>query len=351
MACFSILWGSKWLVAGITALATLIAGLYAVTVTPIYRVDVVVGPPSEYAIQALQPSILLDHGRPDETAPVAVPYQVRSVEAQSLYTVAVAQAQSLHIQRRFWAQIHGEGNARQGDAAFDKFARSLQVVAPTSPAAFARISLATPDSEAGVALLTSYLQFVSTSASQRVVGQLDSALEASLARLAVDKTALLQQEKRNLQDELVRLKEAREMAEALGIVYTPYKQFENVRLSFLDEREYLLGTIVLNQHMAAIEARLAGSLEAFVPELRHMERWYEQMEADRQRLSKAAQDVDAMVALSLPEVSLEPISPNRPLIIVVTLCAASFGSVFIVLFRHALRQHHALRGKRLFELR
>src|SRR5690606_34308172 len=99
----------------------------------------------------------------------------------------------------------------------------LQTVAPVSSLAVARISLETPDPEAGIELLTSYLQFVSRSASQRIVGQLDSALEASLTRLAVDKAALLQQERRSLQDELVRLKEAHEMAESLGIVYTPYK--------------------------------------------------------------------------------------------------------------------------------
>src|SRR5690606_13880262 len=195
----------------------------------------------------------------------------------------------------------GPEDVETDDEAFGNFVNSLAVVVPESRSTLSRITLQTEQAAQGVEMLSSYLSFIN---SYTVTGYIDKLIityQSRLQRLAGDYESLRLQEKIKIEDELIRLEEAHAVAESLGIVSTPYEQVENVQLTILDNREYLLGTTVLSQEIKALQARQDKPLEAFVPELRQMRRWKEQMEGDLQRLRAADDDVEALVIVSPPE--------------------------------------------------
>jgi chain length determinant protein (polysaccharide antigen chain regulator) len=341
---FALIWEGKWFVIGVTVLSALVAFFVIQSMPSIYRVEVMLGGPSQYNIQILQPSALeLKNGGH---------YQVKPLNADALYATSLAHTKSLHIQKAFWEKQFGQPLVLSGpDAdtsnlgqAFREFTQNLQVTPPKASdggGSLTSLSLDTEHPEQGVELLTSYINFVDRLTIRGYVSQLEAAYETNLARLAENYQSLKEREKLKLEDELIRLNEAYQLAKALNIVLTPYDQLANVELSILDERQYLLGATALAEEINALKARQQKPLEAFVPELRGMERWQEQMESDLRRLQAAAARVNALTVVNPPESSLEPVKPNKPLIFLAVVFGAATFAVILVFIHHGVRSYRA----------
>lgn len=366
---FAIVWGGKWLIVAVVGVSALLALLAVQTMPPVYRIEAVLAGPSPYSIQVLQPSPLmagdpdqilqpstLTDGDPDQTLQPSTlmdgdPYQVGPLTVEAVYAAGLAQASSLHTKKAFWEKKIGRPlvlsdpgvDPTDDERAFREFVADLQVRPPESVkdgGALIYLSLESVHPEQGVKLLTDYAEFVDQYTVARLIDRLEGAYDASLDRLAGDYHSLTAREKLELDDELVRLREAYGVAKALGIEATPYDRIENVQLALFDNREYLLGTMVLAGEMSAVKAR-QQSLGAFVPQLRVMERWKGQMERDRRRVRAAAADVNALLVLSPPGPSLEPVKPNKLLIITAAVFGAALLGVVLVFIRHAARGYRA----------
>lgn len=352
MDLFAILWEGRWIILTLNVLA-LVAGLVVIKALPsLYRVEAALAGPSNYQLQVLQPSILAQSAAREER-PVrgadGVDYQVAAIDSLTVYVAALAEIDSLSLKRQYWLDEGREfagaefGSTGDGEG-LKAFAKSLKLAQPQTirdTSAVTHLSFLTQDPEKGTEVLARYLSFAEQQIMKRQLSQLRSALEVSVARLNEDYTSLLAQEKLRLDDELIRLREAHGVATSLGIRELASEKIENVWLTLLDNRLYLLGSAVLEEEISALEARKDKPLEAFVPRLRQMGQWREQINRDLQRLESRAVQVSPFSIIAPPEASLSPVKPNKPLLLLAVVFATFIASVFLVLFRHGWRSYKA----------
>lgn len=352
MDLFAIIWEGRWIIFAVNVIAA-IAGFVVIKALPsIYRVEAVLAGPSSYQLQVLQPSTLAQRPSTQEDDPrevYGVDYQVAAIDPLNVYVSALAAVNSLSLKRQYWLAegrefAGAEFDGEDSEEGLEAFAKSLQLTQPKtvdSTSAVAQLSFLTENPEKGVEVLNRYLAFAERQIMARQLKQLQRALQVSLARLEEDYASLVTQERQSLGDELIRLQEAHEVATALGIRELASEKIENVWLSLLDGRLYLLGSAVLEEEISALTARKDKPLEAFVPRLREMGRWREQINRDLQRLESAAAQVSPFSIVAPPEASLSPVKPNKPLLLIAVVFAAFIVSVFGVLFRHGWKSYHA----------
>ncbi len=344
MELFSVLWRGKWLITGmvfISALAALIV-LKFFTV-PYYKIDVVVDKPSSYQVQSMQPSSFAGGEQ----------YQLEKIDMDILYSRVLAQANSSYVKRLFWGKGGGSeslpasssNESRLADSAeFKKFTKRLSVAGPdikNPDDSVGHISLEYADPVAGVEKLEAFVSFINTFTINRLADQLRSGYETLIAKIEGDYQSLLVKEQQKIEDELVVLTEAMELAESLGIKDTPYELVENVELKILDDRLYLLGARVLKGEINALKARQQKPIASFVKRLRDMENWKKQLQFDLKQLDENVEKVSAFTIVTPPESSLEPVKPNKLLILVGVIFLSGMLGVIIVFIRHAMKNYQA----------
>lgn len=367
-----VLWQGKWIIIGATLAAGLLAFFALQAMPSVYRVETTLDTPSQYDIQALQPSTLVgeynvlpsilvqeyggqgrEHstGSPGEAYQIYQQYQVGPLNVESIYKTGLVHADSLYVKKAFWQQradhplteVRPGATSVENDRAFRAFANGFQVasVAGNEGTSLRRMVLETEEPAVDTKLLAEYLNFVDRHTVEQFIGQLQMAYQANLGQLMEDMEAIHERELVKLQDELVRLDEAYQLASSLGISETPYEQAQNVERLILDSRLYLLGTKALGQEISALKERQKGRLEAYAPQLRTMEHWRRQIQSDLRHLEDIGQEVSAFVVVSPPEPSLEPVRPNRSLIFVAALVGGGILGVLLVFFMHGIASYRA----------
>lgn len=340
---FAVLWRGKWLVVGVTSVVGLLAFFAIMSMPSVYRVETTLNSTSLYDIQALQPSGLHEKGGV---------YQVAPLEVETVYATGLAHADSLYVKRAFWAANTGQALTprtsdaalTENDLAFNAFAKGLKVVRPGTredDSKLSQLALETENPAEDTQLLRDYVAFVDKHTIDGFVNQLKTGYQTNLARLTEDAKTLYQRESVKLDDELIRLDEAYRLAKSLGITETPYEQVQNVELSIMDSRMYLLGATVLGEEINALKSRKDMPLGAFVPALRDMEHWKSQIESDLRKLEVADKNVRAFVMVSPPESSLGPVKPNKLLIFIASLFGAGMLGVILVFVRHGIKSYQS----------
>ncbi len=337
----AVLWSGKWIILGIILVSGILGFIVIKRMSSIYSIDAILDQTSSYRLERIQPSNLEG----------GIHYKVQEIAPNTIYSTSLAYANSLYVKRLFWEDLTGEqpslseSNLSDNDKRFKAFSNSLIVTLPEGRAPeSSTLSTLALESEMPIEateLLRSYLNFVDRQTITELTDQLRVGYTASLLRLESDYQSLLAREQQKLEDQLIRLSEAFEVAKALNIVETPYEQVENVELTILDNRLYLLGTRTLVEEINSLKARLDKPLGAFVPLLRDMEHWKEQLERDLKRLENAAELVHAFVIVSPPESSIDPVKPNKLLIFVAVLFASGILGVVIVFTREGIRSYKA----------
>ncbi|GAB1266019.1 Wzz/FepE/Etk N-terminal domain-containing protein [Aurantivibrio infirmus] len=333
----AILWRGKWIVIGVVILCATLAFI-ALKVSPsVFKVEAILDRTSDYQLQRIQPS-LLENG---------VSYQVKEIDLETVYSIALAHADSPYVTRQFWEAKYSDisdFSESERNERYKDFVDFLNVTKPDLETPIKLLSVVTLEStepKAAENLLREYLKFVDKHTVKELIEQLREAYLASLAKLESDMNSLGEREIQRLEDNLVRLNEAFDIAKSLNIVETPYEQVENVAMSILDNRQYLLGTRVLSEEISSLKTRKHKPLGAFVPLMRDMEHWKEQLERDLKRLENAAELVHAFVIVSPPESSIDPVKPNKLLIFVAVLFASGILGVVIVFTREGIRSYKA----------
>ncbi|GAB1268515.1 LPS O-antigen chain length determinant protein WzzB [Aurantivibrio infirmus] len=336
----ALLWRGKWIVVGVMLIFG-IASVWYLKITPsIYRIDAILDETSSYRLQRIQPSKLKGGEE----------YQVQPVNLEIVYSTALAHANSLYVKKLFWQQSAKERGISQPNGIeyekyFKVFSNNLSVTVPdtTIPdsSLHSFLALESKNPKESTQLLKAYLDFVDRHTIAELIDQLTAGYTTSLLKLESDYDSLIEQEKRKLADELVRLKESLEVARALNIVETPYDEVENVELGFIENRQYLLGTRVLNEEIKSISARQQKPLAAFVPLLRNMEHWKEQLENDLRRTQGAEDVVNSFVIVSPPQATLDPIKPKKLLIFIASLVVAGVLGVIIIFVREGVKSYRS----------
>ncbi len=339
---FAIIWDGKWFVFGITIIAAVIAYFVISLLPPVFLISARINENSEYEIQAIQPSSL-EKGEA---------YQIAPLSTEKLYLSVLAQVDSFYVKKTFWEYQAGESlgdfNESRGlsenQERFIKFDTGISVGIADQDEQnplLATVSLESEDPVEGMRLLNGFMSYIDQNVVAKSLGQLEAGFDAGLDRLENDYQNLKERELVKVEDKLIRLGEARDLAKSLDIVETPYDQVENVESDVLNNRLYLLGTRTLTEEIKSLKSRTEKPLQAFVPKLRSMELWKQQMERDLKQIQTNKGKIKAFVVVTPAEASFKPVKPNKMLLFVASVFAAGVLSLILVFILHGVRVYKA----------
>ncbi|MGH1472162.1 MAG: Wzz/FepE/Etk N-terminal domain-containing protein [Cellvibrionaceae bacterium] len=350
---FAVLWRGRWLVIGLVFVSAILSfAVLKFHVDSFYRADVALDKPTNYQLKRLQPSVLSGGNI----------YQLEPVDIEMLYSRALAHANSLYVKRLYWnysrsvekmEAVAGAGikesskkNTSEPNIidtnGFKNFTKSLSISAldaKNPDNTIRNISFESVDSFAAVQELSDYVLFIDKYTINQLVEQMRAGYETSITNLDRDYQSVLEEEKQKNEDSLVSLTESLGLAESLGIQETPYELVENVELKILDDRTYLLGSRVLKEEINALKARQQKTIASFVPKLRQMERWRDQLISDLEALDANAKEVNSFVVVSPAESSLDPVKPNKLMILIGVIFLSGMLGVIIVFIRHGMKSY------------
>lgn len=349
----AVLWRGKHII-----IATIVSVMVAVIIglmlqKPAYQVETIIESTSTYDIQALQPTILSGSSTDDQKN--SGRYQVQPLKHEHVNAALILHANSLHAKQLFWESklslpsSSDSINSLNSDSEFNEFFHAVKLIPPNPKnpdSTESRLTLETTKPESGTALLNDYADFLNQHVASQFIHQLKKGYDSSLMQLEADYLALQQRERQKLDDELVKLHEALTIAQSLEIVETPYTQLAGIELKVIDDRQYLLGSRVLSEEINSLMERRKSPLSALVPELRHMEYWKEIMENDVKRLDSVKQKIHIFERASPAVSSLDPIGPNKLLILLAAFICAGIIGVVLVLMLQGIRSYR-LRTQRV----
>lgn len=329
------LWGGKWWIIGSVLLTAIITFAILKVIKPVYRVSAILDATSPYQFLQVQPSKLIGGEE----------YQVASVDEVHVYHASVLFLSTQQMKFKFWKEglnidLEAEEEGSEISSSYRRFSKNLTVNGPDPKVGVTTTNISLDSSEPQEArdLISAYLNFVSQEQTKVILSQLATAYDSVVSQLNDEYTRLSAHEWQAWQDELTRLRESYSVAKSLGIVETPYEQFENVEFNVLDNRKYLLGTRALGEEIQALEKRQRSEIDSFVPRLRKLQQWIAQVNADRAKLERVGSKGMAFSVLSPSESTLDPIKPKKLLILIATTLAAGFISVFGVLIAAAFKK-------------
>lgn len=335
------LWRGKWIIGGVMLLTLIPTFIWLKFQPDIYKVEALLDSTSQYDIQSLQPSILEEGGN----------YQVQPLTPTQVYNSLITQAGSLNTQRIFWEEWSKQplsSDPRTGttdnDSAFRVFVEGFSITPPDSKTPeikLSKLAIEAEDPTAGTSMLTQYVDFLNRKVVEQYASQISMGLKTNLDQLKMDYATLSDRETRKMEDDLIQLTEALNLAKALNITETPYAQLAGIELKVVDDRQYLLGTRVITEEIKSLESRKDKPLTAFVPELREMEYWQTLMENDLARLQTSKANVRAFDLASPATSSLDPVKPNKLLIFLAAVMISGIIGVVIVFISMGIKSYQS----------
>ncbi len=344
------IWRGRVLIISVMVLSAIVAYVALMMLPSYYRIESTIDAVRAEQMRPISPAILESKAYlVTNSVNDGKEYQVQAPDEKKIYSKVLLQVPSFSILKSFWewktgkVLDFGKDIPLTDDArAFKKFYKGfvLQPSNSKTPEITARqISFEYEDQKQGVTLQKEYLDYLNKYVWMDHLSTIEAIYVENLKALAVSYESRNLIEQRKLNDEILRLRESLKIAESLNIRETPFKELENVQLRILDSRDYILGTKTLSQQLEILLARQGKSLSPFVPDLRSMEIWKEQMTADLLRFKNLDHKVNMFSVVNAPSSSLDPVKPQKTLIFIAVIILSGLFGVFFVLIRSSLKNH------------
>ncbi|KSR48696.1 MULTISPECIES: LPS O-antigen chain length determinant protein WzzB [Pseudomonas aeruginosa group] len=297
------IWSRKWLVISGAALGAVLAAAYAFFSEPVYESRVAVLPPSLSDVAGFN----IVRGKDSGLSPFTV---------SQVYSVFIRNLQSEGTQRRFFREIYlpslqqSEGSI---DVLYRAFSEDLRIVPPTKelPERYT-VVLNRHDPQEAAKWAKQYIDLAAQRSMDEMRGNAQRELEVKGRNIQQQIDTLRQVVKERRTDRIVRLKEALQVAEAVGVERPPLIGPQaDQQLSAIMEGSlmYMRGTKALRAEIGALEAR--SSDDPFIPALRGLQEQlalYESKKLNFDRVAVFRQDGSV-------EVPDEPVRPKKNFIL------------------------------------
>lgn len=321
-------WRGKWILLAAIALSLITTLIYLVVMPKQFRIS-----ERLYPIDAVQMALVA----PGNGGKV-LGYGVDIQSAEVFYRSAIDKLGSLESKQRFWLSQSGlsgddllvEGELLDGFLDFSRSVRLTVLVVGES----AVISIEGSDPVAVAHQLLGLLDYVAAKVAAESLAQLLQAIDVSIER--IDQAIFQARTKANaeINDRIVNLTEALDIATSLGIEETEFSRLANVEVALFNDRQYLLGKRALTLELRALEQRQGK--DAFVAQLRELQAAKASLLADRARISR---NMTAFRPLVYPE-SISPpllsVGSRKGLILVVSVVFGTIFGMVIVLIRYGI---------------
>jgi chain length determinant protein (polysaccharide antigen chain regulator) len=330
------LWSERYTILVVILVSTIVCFFVLKALPSYYKIEATIDGVTQEQYRSVMPSQL-------NTAE----YQVAAPDHKRNYNNVLLQIASLGSVKSFWEQRTGKllDFNQKNSTEYKNFMEFFDdLVLESGNSKFPdftprKVSILHQNSNEGVSLLTEYLLYVNDSLWRDVSAKMKQSYVANLSALNFRYETVSRAEEKKLSDELTNLKEQLKIAQSLGITDTPFKDLENVQLSVVDSRYYLLGVKALKQQIEILESRQGKSLAPFSIELRSLETQRNIISADLEKLSAFTGKIEIFSIVNKPDSSFSPVAPNKLLILVAVIFASLFLSCIFVLIRSAFRHH------------
>lgn len=315
------LWAQKWLVLSLTFLGAVLAGSYAFLSKPVYEARVAVLPPSLSDVAGFNIARSRDSGLP--------PFTVSQV-----YSVFIRNLQSEGTRRQFFREVYLpslEERVGSVDGLYRAFSDDVGVNQPTKelPERYTVVFERHDPEQA------EYIDLAAQRSMDEMRANAQRELEVKSRNIQQQIDTLRQVVKERRTDRIVRLKEALQVAEAVGVEKPPLigSQIDQ-QLSAIMEGSlmYMRGSRALRAEIEALQARTSD--DPFIPALRGLQEQlalYESKQLSFDRVAVFRQDGNV-------ETPDDPIKPRKILILALGILAGGVLGVLAALLRLLFRE-------------
>ena len=312
----------KKLILGVTATIVCIGLLYAFTTKRVYQVDTLLSPPSDKIIQTFNLNNLQNVNKNDIYSGFTKIIESRAFRNEFFNKSNVIETLSDIPESKM--------TSREINNIFEAFNDSLKVIKDTkNKENDIEITLEGTDKDKLGRWLDDFVAHANSATINQVVNKLRADVDYKIKKLTLEiknKRLFYNQIRK---DELGRLIEAYNLAKDLGIV--EYKANKNVvssknTLSIYmgDSKRYMDGTRVLQAEINALKNRKSDDIH--IEGLRNLQEQLIKLEAinvEKNNLEAATVDKKAIV-------NINPIRPNRKLIVILSLILGGMLGIFAV---------------------
>jgi len=324
-------WRVKWIIVAWTATLVFLMLAYAYSRTPIYKIESIISHAQSSSLIPIQPSIL----------DVAGVHSVPKLDEKVIYNSTLLQLGSTNVLREFWS-TYSASKGEESNNEFRAFVSGLSVESVNPKAEepqSKRISARFSEPEKGENTLNAYLEFINKRIQTQFIEEINRSFKASLVTIDNSISLLEEDAQKNLSYELLKLKENYEVAKSLKITATPYKDLENIGLSILDGRDYLLGTDALTLQIDMLSARQGKSMRAYNQRINDLFLARSVIESDIARLSGFKGSVPMFKIENRAESSIDPVGPKKLILLIGGLIAGLFFGCLHVLLLNLMKQN------------
>lgn len=313
------LWRHKWLIIGITILATLLAGVIAFFVMkPSYQSQATITPPNQYQITALNSGIVL----------LQADQKVSTISPDQVYNTLIQTLGSTDLQRQFFRDSflprHKDDpkleDNQQNFKAFQK-SLSIQKVADNNNR---NITFSDETPQEAYELLNEFLQFANNETKTLILDNRKAEIDTMVSNIENTLQGMQIEMDAQAEFELSELKNAYETAMTLEIS-TPMEKPTEL---------YQQGTHALASKIKFLETQKENySRNNRYNTLSMMLDSYKAIQLP------SADQFSTFTFNALPEVPEIPTKPNKKLIVIIGFLLGGMLGVIIVLLREAIRNY------------
>ncbi len=313
------LWRHKWLIIGMTVLATFLAGVIAFFVMkPSYQSQATITPPNQYQITALNSGIVL----------LQADQKVSTITPDQAYNTLIQTLGATDLQRQFFRESYlpryqNDPKIEDNQRGFEKFQKSLSIqkVADNHNR---NISVTNENPQEAYELLNEFLQFTNDKAKALILENRKAEISTMVSNIKNTLQGMQIEMDAQTNFELSELKNAYETAAALEMT-TPMEKPTEL---------YQQGTHALASKIKFLEAQKGNySRNNRYNTLAMMLDSYKAIQLP------SADQFSTFTFNALPEVPEIPTKPNKKLIVIIGFLLGGMLGVIIVLLREAIRNY------------
>lgn len=319
------LWAQKWLIIGVTLLVTLGAGAYAFLSKPLYEAKLFMLPPTQNGIADF------NYGRGKDA-------DLDFFTVKDVYAVFVRNLQGESLRQAFFNDVYLPSlseSERMGSRhrIYQNFSKQLIVGAPgkDNPDRYS-VTVQGHDSAQTAEWVKAYVQRASKAAEAEMIKDVRSEAAVRARNLEQRISGLRENAQRMREDHIQRLREALQIAQALGLT-APHATSDasvDITVETNNQQDYQRGSKALAAEVKALESRTSD--DAFIANLRPLQMkyyFYSRLNIDPSNVSVYRQDGSV-------EVPDSPIKPRKALILVLGFVAGLMLGGFIAMIRFVL---------------
>ena len=311
------LWGYKWLIAGITALATALGVVFALSITPIFEAEAQLVAPRANDVREFQVGVSEIEYSPGQ-----------------VYSRFQSNLESITVRRLFFDEFIDPVIARNPEHTdFTHFNESFNELLKVDVGTITTVAIESTEPEQAAQWVNDWVDFVASYTVNELVEEANQFIETSLRRIDQQLNSRREVIELRRLDRIIRLEEALVIARAMNIQDPMIESAAN-QLNM----EYMRGARALAAEIDMLRSR--ESDEPFIADIRNLQ----ERAVLLQNIDLNSSLIRVMRIDQAAEVPTSRKSPNRSLIAAVSLVLGGMIGLFAALILGALRKRQQAAG-------